>query len=312
MRECHINTFSETLSPPEIPVLMQRCLKAEEDRNMSRNSMKELYRYLSEFSDFCQDRGIESVVELTPSLLKDYADCRCIDAGPATKKAVIWALRKFGRFLTLLQLVQDDPARKLRHPKMHPRAELPTYLSGKQLGTLLKHAASQREYRDFAIISLMASTGLRPKEMAMLQRNDVHLGARRLDVPVKGGWVKKTPLSNSIFFILSRHLASRDDTHSALFLTARGRAVSVSWLQRQIKVIGGEAGLPFSLTCNHLRHSFATHAADRHGKVITKALMGHQRLTTTEIYTHLSPRHFQSLAQLHPYQLPLNKGGSDE
>ena len=79
-----------------------------------------------------------------------------------------------------------------------------------------------------------------------------------------------------------------------------------------VKSAGKNAGLSLSLTCNHHRHTFGTHAADRNGKVVTKALMGHQRLATTEIYTHLSPHHFKALMNLHPYQSVCNKGAVNE
>jgi len=103
--------------------------------------------------------------------------------------------------------------------------------------------------------------------------------------------------------ILKNYLTTRNDQCDALFVNGKARPVSVSWLQRLVKTTGEQAGLPYSLTCNHLRHTFATYAADQHGKVITKALMGHQRLATTEVYTHLSPCHFKPLAKLHPYQI---------
>jgi hypothetical protein len=78
--------------------------------------------------------------------------------------------------------------------------------------------------------------------------------------------------------ILQDYLMTRNDECNSLFVNGKARSVSVSWLQRLVKTTGEQAGLPCSLICNHLRHTFATYAADQHGKVITKALMGHQRL----------------------------------
>lgn len=300
--------------PPgkDIHVLAQRCLKAEMDRDLSKNSMKELQRYLNEFTVHCSNHGIHSANELTPNFLKCYADQRCEGAGPNLKKAVVWSLRKFGKHIALLQVVKDDPARNLRHPRFHPRSELPEYLSESQLRRLLQHSARSRRQRDFAIISLMATTGLRANEIITIKRGDVHLKQHCIDAHVKGGWIKKTPLSNSMAAILADYLATRNDDCPALFVNTRYRPITVSWVQRMVKTAGKEAGLSLSLTCNHLRHTFATHAADQHGKIITKALMGHQRLATTEIYTHLSPRYFKSLMNLHPYQRITEKGVTNE
>jgi len=95
MRENPNDPASKNLPLPDIPTLIHRCLKAEEDRNLSDNSIKELRRYLNEFSAYCQSQGISSAEELAPSFLKAYADHRCMDDKPSLKKAVVWFLRKW-------------------------------------------------------------------------------------------------------------------------------------------------------------------------------------------------------------------------
>ena len=96
MRENPNDPASKNLPLPDIPTLVHSCLKAEKDRNLSDNSMKELRRYLNEFSAYCQSQGISSTEELTPSFLKAYADQRCMYAGPAPKKAVVRWTAGFG------------------------------------------------------------------------------------------------------------------------------------------------------------------------------------------------------------------------
>jgi len=295
-------TLSCKIPNPTILTQVQNCLEAEESRSLSANSLKELRRYLKEFTTYCRKQELSSVDGLTPAFLKTYAEQRCNDKSPVLKKAVVWALRKFGNYLALIQVVKKNPARNLRHPKMHPRSQLPRYLSQKELRMLLKYSAFYLNQRDFLIIMLLASTGLRPNEIVLLKLSDVHLGQRRLDLHVKGGWCKKTPLCKSMANLLADYLSTKNDIDSAVFMNNKSRPVTVSWIQRLVKCTGKEADLSVSLTCNHLRHTYATYAADRHGKIITKALMGHQRLTTTEIYTHLSPSYFRPLAQGHPFQ----------
>ena len=295
-------TLSCKIPTPSILTLVQHCLEAEESRSLSANSIKELRRYLKEFTTYCREQELTSVNGLTAVFLKTYAEQRCEGKSPVLKKAVVWALRKFGNYLALIQVVEKNPAQDLRHPKMHPRSQLPRYLSQKELTLLLKYSAFHLNQRDFLIILLLASTGLRPNEIVLLKQSDIHLDQRRLDLHVKGGWRKKTPLCKSMTNLLADYLSTINDSDSAVFMNNKARPVTVSWIQRLVKCTGRDAGLSLSLTCNHLRHTFATYAADRHGKVITKALMGHQRLTTTEIYTHLSPSYFRPLAQGHPFQ----------
>lgn len=111
---------SNDLSSASIPNLVQRCLKTEYDRNLSKNSLKELRRYLNEFTKFCPEHGINYAKQLTPVFLKDYTDLRCTDSRPNLKKAVVWSLRKFSKYLALIQVVKEDLVKNLRHPKFHP------------------------------------------------------------------------------------------------------------------------------------------------------------------------------------------------
>lgn len=300
-----VNTMvavSQDVSQYSIGTLAQRCLKAEEDRSLSANSLKELRRYLKEFVTYCQEQTIASANELTPAFLQTYIGKRCSDKGPLLKKAVVWALRKFGQYLALIQVVQQNPASQLRHPKLHPRSQLPKYLCSNELRALLSYSASHLNQRDFIIISLLASAGLRPNEIAKLKHSDVYLDQLRLDILAKGGWCKKTPICQAMAALLADYLKTRNGVDTSLFQNNRSRPVTVSYIQRLIKKTGKKAGLCFSLTCNHLRHTYATYAADRNSKVITKALLGHQRLATTEIYTHLSPSYFRPLAKDHPFK----------
>jgi len=248
--------------------------------------------------------------------LKDYVLLCRGRGGPTLGKAIVWALRKLGGYLALVQLLAHNPARDLHHPKMSVRAKLPEYLSATQLRRLLQNTAQRVKesgggdaLRDFAILSLLATTGLRPHEIATLKRSDVHLEQHCMDVHVKGGWVKKTPLSARMAEVLAAYLATRCDSCPAAFVNTRGQPVTVSWIQRMVKKAGGDTGLAFALSCGHLRHTFATHAADRHGKTITRALLGHRKAEATEVYAHLSPRRFRAVMSLHPYQVVILEKG---
>jgi site-specific recombinase XerD len=136
----------------DIYSLVQLCLKTGQDSGLADNSLKELKRYLNEFTYHCKSQNVHSVKELTPEFLRRYADQRCDGAGPNLKKVVVWSLRKFSRHLAMLQVMKEDPARHLRHPKFHPRSELPEYLSEAQLRILMEHGANCLPKMDFSIL----------------------------------------------------------------------------------------------------------------------------------------------------------------
>ena len=210
-------------------------------------------------------------------------------------------------YISLIQIVPENPARYLRHPKIPKRAHLPEYLSAGQLRQLLTKCATTRSFQDFTILSLVASVGLRTNEIVTLNRDKVYLTKKRVDLRVKGDWLKKNPLSDQMTKILATHLASREDNSPAVFINKKGSPLSESYVQRMGKKVGYEAELSFALTCRHLRHTFATHSVDKHGSLITKALLGHSKLATTRVYLHLCPSHFKGLMNLHPYR---KKGGA--
>ena len=280
--------------------LIDDCLENEKNLGLGESSLEELNRYLNGFADYCKDR-LKRLSDLSPVFFKDYVETRCEHTGPSVVKALVWSLRKFGAFLNLRQILPENPAKPLRHPKFPLRKELPAYLCTDDLRKLLTLAAKKCNQRDFAILSLMAGTGLRPADIARIKWTDFDPVSQCIKGIVKGYWTKTTPLNTGLTAILNNYLHSRSDDAESLFVSDRAKPVTVSWIQRLVKAAGREAELNISLTCNILRHTFATHAADRHGKMITRSLLGHQRLRTTAVYTHLSPRRYKVLMNRHPY-----------
>ncbi len=199
-------------------------------------------------------------------------------------------------------LLPANPTLALRYPKIDSRAKLPRYLKAPELSRLLENAARNRDFGDLTLLSLMVTTGMRPSDIAGLKHGDINLAQQRIDHRTKGGWRKNTPLSLPMITLLTDYLARREDTCAAAFVNTRSKPVTVSWIQKMVRAAGEEAGLDFRLSPNHLRHSFATHAADRHGKLTTKTLLGHSELTRTEVYLHLSARRFRAVVRSHPYQ----------
>ena len=280
--------------------LVNDCIESEAERGIEKTTLKELRRYLHEFADYCQQIPI-TVEQISSDFMRRYVQYRGKERGPNLVKAVVWSLRKFGAFLVLRNILPDNPARPLRHPKMSPRRQLPKYLSEPQLKALLHSSAKRLNKRDFAIIGLICSTGMRPFSVAALKRDHFFASDNYVFEITKGAGYRKAALNAALTSIISEYLAERTDDHPALFLNNQNRPISKSWVQRLVKIAGQDAGLAVDLNCNMLRHTFAVHASDRHGKTITKALMGHHKLSTTAVYTHLSAKRFRGLMNLHAY-----------
>lgn len=281
-------------------VLIEQFLVAERDRGLEERSVKDLDAHLGFFLHHVREAGFQPW-DITPEILRGWCVDRVGDKGYSTAKAVVWSLKGLFGWLTLTGTCGSNPASPLRYPRHRPRLSLPVYLKTDQLRSVLAGSHAGDSFGDFALLSLMASTGLRSGDVVPLTRFNVHLDAQLISGRVKGGWTKRTVLSDSLTGILARHLDLRTDTSEALFLTPRGRPATPAHIRKVARCAGERAGLDFTLTPQVLRHTFGTHAADRHGRTVTQALMGHSRGATTTLYTHLSPSRFRPLMDLHPY-----------
>jgi len=280
---------------------VRACLETERELGLRARSLRTCGGYLRQFADYCLRQGVATASELSTALVTGFVAERGASGGPALVKSLVWSVRKLCAYLCLRGVLAENPARDLRHPPISPRAELPEYLNAAQLRHLLQSAARDRPIQDFAILSLIATTGLRSFEVAGLRRDELYLQQHRIAAETKGGWIKKTPLCASTAAVLAAHLAARDDDDPALFLNKWGQPATPNWVQRMVKEAARDAGLPF-VTARVLRHTFGTFAADRHGTIVTRALLGHRFCRTTQVYTHLSPRRFRPLMNAHPYQ----------
>jgi integrase/recombinase XerC len=266
--------------------------------------------YLEEVRGFCESKGVGVVEDLTPDLLREFVLVRCEGRGEALVKAVVWSLRRLGSFLKLHGLVEHDPGAVLHYPKARPRRRLPKYLSAGEIRRVLE-VSSQRARQDLVITALLVTAGLRPESVATLKRDDLSPGGCLIVPEVKGGWRQRIPLSPAMGLLLADYLGTLPPGRRALFTAPRGGPMNVKAIERMLLDVGQAAGLEVRLNPRLLRHTFGTHSADRHGRVTTRALLGHRRVSTTAVYTHLSPRRFKALMNLHPYQTVIPGGGHE-
>ncbi len=287
---------------------VDRCIDGEVQRGASPSSVAECGRCLRRMAKAFGEQALDDVSQLSAAGLRDYVlSCRQ-KYGPPTIKTIVWSLRKFGDFLVVQQALASNPASDLHHPKLSPRRNLPRYLSASQLRQLLTTTAEERTLADLVIVSLLATTGARPNEIASLRLCNVRASYTRVDYLVKGGWYKPTPVSLQMATLLKSHCEVLPPEAEHCFYNSRGKPVTVSWIQRMVRAAGEDADLPMRLTPKLLRHTFATHVADRHGRCIAKALLGHANDRTTDVYVHLSARRFRGAMNRHPYQVTWHEG----
>lgn len=193
--------------------------------------------------------------------------------------------------------IDADPARLVRGPKTQKR--VPRHLTPTEVDRLLGQAFENtpQARRDRAVLEVLYSTGCRVSECAglLLSRIDLDEGFAR--VLGKGQKQRLAMLGEPAIDAIRAWLPARRELVAksgrrdpdALFVNKLGRPLSARWLFQTVVDRAKKAGLQTSLTPHGLRHSFATHLLDRGADLRTvQELLGHARLVTTEIYTHVS------------------------
>jgi integrase/recombinase XerD len=283
--------------------LTEKCIESERVRGLSRRSLSELGRTFGRFTDYLRHRTICSVEAITAGTIKDFLLFANPSGRAAMGKTLVWSMRKFFSFLALRQIIAGSPAASIPHPKARPREKLPTYLKPGELSALLEKAAEERSMQDFTVLSLLATVGARPHEIGTLRRCDIHPEEHYIFLRVKGGWYKRTPVSAAMADTLRDYIRTCAPTGPALFLNTWKRPIDRRWIERMLRDAARRAGIKRRITPNTMRHTFATYAADRHGAVITRALLGHCAAShSTDVYMHLIPSKFRALMNPHPYQ----------
>jgi len=225
------------------------------------------------------------------------------------------SLRAYFRYLMRHRMVTVDPAATVRNPKQEKRH--PQVLNVDQAVAMMEAAIEPdpEGLRDLALAEVLYGSGLRISEAVGLDLNDVDSdviritgkGAKERIVPLSGAAVKRIRR-----YLEQRHALIRDNyAEQALFLSVRsGKRLDRRQANRIVAKLGALAGLPKDVHPHMLRHSFATHMLEAGADLRSvQELLGHERLTTTQRYTHLDMRHImQVYDQAHPRAKEDGKG----
>jgi len=230
----------------------------------------------------------------------------------ATMARKIATLRSFHRWMEKKSLVSANPMLMIRTPKQNKR--LPKAIGVEQVEKLLS-APDDTDLlgaRDRAILETLYSTGIRVSELVSINLGDIDDAGEALIVRGKGKKERIVPLGSHAIAAL-RHYRTMLDSHheraglkpesdAALFINKHGGRLSTRSVRRKVSKYLVKAGLDPDISPHTLRHSFATHLLDNGADLRSvQELLGHQSLSTTQIYTHLtSQRMREAYDQAHP------------
>ena len=232
------------------------------------------------------------------------------------------ALRSFFRWLVRAERIKQNPVIGLTLPKRHRK--LPKFLTIQQIEALLKaplggsrsgatagpgsgsagaEPSPLQMWRDKAILETLYSAGLRIHELTGLNDDDLDVLGEVARVRGKGKKERLAPLGGPAVETLQKYLALRQrSARGPLFVNRFGGRMTPRSVQRMLKKYLLAVGLDPSLTPHKLRHSFATHMLDAGADLrAVQELLGHANLSTTQIYTHITPERLKKVYEkAHP------------
>lgn len=218
------------------------------------------------------------------------------------------ALRSFFRFALSHNLVTSDPAHVLRGPKRGK--PLPQYLKEGEMDALLDTEGMWQDdfksVRARTILILFYETGIRVSELVGLDKSSVDLTNRQLKVTGKGNKQRVIPFGDELAEALESYFAVRDEhfgsVDGAVFVTEKGLRMNDAQVRYEVRKNVSRVSTLKKRTPHVLRHSFATAMLNNGAEIESvKKLLGHSRLTTTEIYTHATFEQMKRVyKQAHP------------
>jgi integrase/recombinase XerC len=217
----------------------------------------------------------------------------------ATIARKLATLRSFYKFLVKRNQLSSNPVTAVRTPKQEKR--LPRFLEYEEVKRLLETPPMDNWLgaRDRAIMETLYSTGVRVSELVALNLDDVDFLGEVVHIRGKGKKERIVPIGTSALQIIQHYMEFRNKRarstpnfdSKVLFVNKHGRRLSTRSVRRKMDKYLKIAGLDISISPHTLRHSFATHMLNNGADLRSvQELLGHQSLSTTQIYTHLTTK----------------------
>ncbi len=222
---------------------------------------------------------------------------------------ILSGIKAFYKFLHYEEIINDDPAAIIETPRLGRK--LPDTLNIHEIDLLLNaiDLSTPEGARNRAMLETLYSSGLRVSELINLRISNIFFGERFLKILGKGDKERLVPIGRSALKYIEVylnevrvHVPVKKGFENYAFLNRRGQALTRVMIFTIIKNLGKEAGLTQSISPHTFRHSFATHLIEGGADLrAVQAMLGHESITTTEIYTHLDREYLkQIIIDYHP------------
>jgi integrase/recombinase XerD len=291
-----------------IPLLLDRYLDdLRVQAGLARNTIDAYHRDLRKFGMYLKKLEITDPARITRQHITGFlAHLAQQKLSAASTARCLASLRGFYRFLTRERLIEKNPLSNLETPRAWVR--IPKTLSQKEIERLLEEAIESRPeiQRDGAMIELLYATGLRVSELVSLEVGQLNLAVGYVLVSGKGSKQRVVPIGEvarrrvASYLEIARPALLKQKASGSLFVSRRGCRLTRQGFWKMLRAKSAKAGIDKPIHPHMLRHSFATHLLE-HGADLrsVQAMLGHARISTTQIYTYVERERLKKLHTKH-------------
>lgn len=264
-------------------------------RSMSTNTLEAYGRDADRLLAYLHGEGIRPEEATLSDLQTFAATLHEVGIGPRSQARILSGVRSFYRFMVIDGYMTDDPTELLESPVLGEH--LPEFLTPEEVDQLEDSIDLSKPdgHRNRAMIEVMFSCGLRVSELVTLQWSQLYEEERYVRVLGKGSKERLVPISERALKEIENYLPWRNSLkikageEGYVFLNRRGAHLTRTMVLIMLKRQAEEAGIRKTISPHTLRHSFATALLEGGADLrVIQALLGHESIGTTEIYTHIS------------------------
>lgn len=270
-------------------------LHLQMERSLSENSVESYTDDIIKLKTFAEKQGLSPYKTELAHLQAFLKELNGMGIASTSQARIISGIRSFYKYLLLENEIKNDPTSLLEAPRTSRK--LPQVLSVQEIDAIEKaiDRSKPEGERNMALLETLYSCGLRVSELTSLKISDLHLNDDYIRVIGKGSKQRLVPLGKSakkhirIYLEKIRPLVPvKKGFEDILFLNRRGSGLSRVYVFLLIKELAEKAGIKKDISPHTFRHSFATHLIDGGADLrAIQEMLGHESITTTEIYTHL-------------------------
>lgn len=287
------------------------------DLQLSDNTIEAYLSDLYQYEKFLHEyENIESVEDIRREDIVKYIQSlkrKNLSKSSISRKVI--AIKEFHKFLKKGNYVKEDNSKLIETPK-HDKP-LPTVLSIDEVNKMITSIDGNEplDLRNRAMMELLYACGLRISELLSLRLKNIHFLEKYLDIIGKGNKERQVPIGEMALQALRKYIENaRSELMTVksdlLFFNYKGEEMSRQGFFKYIKKLAKDCGIEKEISPHTIRHSFATHLLEGGTDLrIVQELLGHEDISTTQIYTHLDK---SKLKDMYDHTHPMARGNKDE